>query len=259
MSTARLGTIGMMGLVAVLMVTGCGPSPEELQIQALNEQIHDLQQENDSLRSRLAAALSERDAARARALALQQENNELRRELANVPEPEPDRGPWVKRGEYRWIDLGSDILFDSGKASLKPAGKAKLQEIAADINSYYSDKMVWIIGHTDSDPIKHSAAHWKDNLDLSQGRSATVYRELIQFGVDPQRLVAGGQGENNPVAANDSKANKARNRRVDFIAVPVLPTASGDANTRAVRSEMRSARPADSAGPNVPIDQVIVK
>ena len=68
------------------------------------------------------------------------------------------------------------------------------------------------MGHTDSDGADAA------NLDLSKRRAASVKNELVKsFGVNGDRLVTDGAGEGQPVAANDTPANKALNRRVEFI------------------------------------------
>jgi flagellar motor protein MotB len=60
---------------------------------------------------------------------------------------------------------------------------------------------------------------WIDNLDLSLNRAATVTRELEKLGVPGDLVVAGGQGQYNPRAPNDTRENKAKNRRVEIVAI----------------------------------------
>jgi len=234
MRTARVLLIGTCGLVGLLLLAGCGPDPKQLQIEAQAEKINQLTAENDDLRSRLTRALRERDEARARVYALEQQVADLRRQLAAKPPIE--KGPWEEAGGFAWKALGTDILFDSGKATLKPTARARLQEIVNDINSSYADRLILLVGHTDTDPIKVSG--WKDNLDLSVNRSATVFRELMKMGVSPQRMMAAGQGEYVPRAPNDTKANKALNRRVVFMAVPMPPSEGVPSETPAPTTEV---------------------
>ena len=74
------------------------------------------------------------------------------------------------------------------------------------------DVKVKIVGHTDSDGADAA------NLDLSKRRAASVKNELVKsFGVNGDRLETDGMGESQPVAPNDTPANKALNRRVEFI------------------------------------------
>lgn len=222
---ARRLTIGVWGLVGVLMLTGCGPGPKDLQIQALQEQLGMCQLENDDLISGLATAAAERNAAHARVLALEQQVYALRRELAETPvEPAGPEG-WVHAGPFNWIDVGSDLLFGSGKASLRPEGRAKLQQIVQQINETFPTKMIWVLGHTDAEPIKATKNLYKDNLYLSLVRGATVFRELQKLGIPPRRMIAGGQGEYNPKGPGDARGRSKANRRVQILAVPMPPTA----------------------------------
>ncbi len=220
MTMARRIIIAGALLGGVMLATGCGPNPKDLQIQALNEEIDDLRAENDTLRSRLAMALRERDDARTRAYALEQQNADLRRELADRVTEQPGPAGWETHGEWSWVDVGSDFLFSSGKATLKPEARAKLQEIVAQINTHYADKMIWVVGHTDAEPIRVTKKLYKDNLDLSLERGATVFRALQELGITPERMIAGGQGEFHPLAPNDAKGRNKLNRRVQIVAVP---------------------------------------
>lgn len=216
MTTARWFLFGMCGLAGILLLAGC-ENPDKQRALALQDQVNKLQAENDDLRSRLAAAMNERDQWRNRAAALERENADLRNRLTAPPMEKGPKG-WEYSGPYAWTSLSTDFLFDSGKATLKPAAQAKLQEVVSQINQSFPDKMVWVLGHTDTDPI--SKSHWKDNLDLSCNRGMMVYRELMKLGLRPERMMAGGQGEWWPRTANTSKAGKQQNRRVEIIMVP---------------------------------------
>ena len=103
------------------------------------------------------------------------------------------------------------IYFDVNKDVVKPESYGTLKEIATILNEV-PDVKVKIVGHTDSDGADAA------NLDLSKRRAASVKNELVKsFNVNGDRLVTDGMGESQPVAANDNPANKALNRRVEFI------------------------------------------
>jgi OmpA-OmpF porin, OOP family len=103
------------------------------------------------------------------------------------------------------------IYFDVNKDVVKPESYGTLKGIA-DILNEVPDVKVKIVGHTDSDGADAA------NLDLSKRRAASVKNELAKnFGVNADRLVTDGMGESQPVAPNDAPANKALNRRVEFI------------------------------------------
>ncbi|MEE4379142.1 MAG: OmpA family protein [Candidatus Competibacteraceae bacterium] len=113
------------------------------------------------------------------------------------------------------ITLGADAFFDFDKATLKPEGRAKLDELAADMRRVESVSALTVVGHTDS---KGSESY---NQRLSQRRAAAVADYLVQRGVDPAILTAFGEGESNPIAPNttpdgrDNPAGRAQNRRVE--------------------------------------------
>jgi OmpA-OmpF porin, OOP family len=103
------------------------------------------------------------------------------------------------------------IYFDVNKDVVKPESYGTLKEIAA-VLTENPDVKVKIVGHTDSDGADAA------NLELSKKRGAAVKNELVKtFGIDASRLESDGMGETQPVATNDSPANKALNRRVEFI------------------------------------------
>jgi OmpA-OmpF porin, OOP family len=103
------------------------------------------------------------------------------------------------------------IYFDVNKDEIKPESYGTLKGIA-DILNEVPDVKVKILGFTDSDGADAA------NLDLSKRRAAAVKNELVKsFNVKGDRLVTDGLGEGQPVAPNDTPANKALNRRVEFI------------------------------------------
>ena len=117
------------------------------------------------------------------------------------------------------VILGSDILFASGQATLTTAGKKAIDEIAKDLTSRYAGQLVRVYGYTDSDPIKRSKKLWKDNLDLSANRAMAVPRYLISRGIKADRIETIAMGATHYVAANSTKAAKAKNRRVEIFVI----------------------------------------
>lgn len=119
-----------------------------------------------------------------------------------------------------YISLSDNMLYKSGSYEISPKADETLSKIAKIIQDY-KDYDVLIEGNTDTDPI--SKANIRDNWDLSALRASSVVQALVKnYGVNPQRLTAGGRGEFNPIADNTTIAGKARNRRTQIIITPKL-------------------------------------
>lgn len=125
----------------------------------------------------------------------------------------------IKRQPY-WIEIAinSNLLFSSGSATLDPAARPMLVEIAQRLKGH--DVRIHVEGHTDNRPI--SNVIYPSNWELSSGRAATVVNLFAQNGVDPEQMVAIGYGEFHPVAPNDTEEGRARNRRVSIIVLPAV-------------------------------------
>jgi len=119
-----------------------------------------------------------------------------------------------------YISLSDNMLYKSGSYEISDKAGATLSKIAKIITDY-KDYDVLIEGNTDNVPI--SKPNIRNNWDLSGLRASSVVQSLQNnFSVDPKRLTAGGRGEYNPIASNDTPENKARNRRTEIIITPKL-------------------------------------
>ena len=119
------------------------------------------------------------------------------------------------------INMVDRVLFDSGKAQVKPAGVKVLKQVSDVINKI-SDKQIRIEGHTDNVPISSKLQdRFKTNWELSTARATTVVRYLIdQGGVDRQYLSAVGYADTHPLASNDSEEGRSSNRRIEIVLYP---------------------------------------
>ncbi|MBI3008811.1 MAG: OmpA family protein [Candidatus Omnitrophica bacterium] len=123
----------------------------------------------------------------------------------------------LKRGLV--LTFVSEVLFDSGKAIIKSEAYDVLGRVSRVLNKTVANRNVSIEGHTDNEPIKYSG--WKSNWELSTARATGVLHHLIdKEEVSPERLSAAGYGEYSPVAANDTKEGRQKNRRVEIIILP---------------------------------------
>ena len=124
-----------------------------------------------------------------------------------------------------YISLTDNMLYKSGSYEVNDRAEQTLSKIAKIITDY-KDYDVLIEGNTDNVPINTSADKMKNirnNWDLSCLRAASVVQYLQDhFGVNPKRLTAGGRGEYNPLATNDTELGRQRNRRTQIIITPKL-------------------------------------
>ena len=119
-----------------------------------------------------------------------------------------------------YISLADNMLYKSGSYEINDRAAETLSKIAKIITDY-KDYDVLVEGNTDDVPI--SRDNIRNNWDLSCLRASSVVQYLQNhYGVDPKRLTAGGRGEYNPLASNDSELGRQRNRRTQIIITPKL-------------------------------------
>jgi chemotaxis protein MotB len=118
------------------------------------------------------------------------------------------------------VNMVDAILFDSGKAEIKPEGLVVLGKVIEILKSV-DDKAIRIEGHTDAVPISGTLAQrYPTNWELSAARAINVARYLQKQAIDPTLLSAAGFGEFKPVAENDTVEGRAKNRRIEIVLVP---------------------------------------
>jgi OOP family OmpA-OmpF porin len=116
------------------------------------------------------------------------------------------------------LDSGStawtfnEINFETAKATIQPSSYGILDEIAAALTANPQLKVA-VEGHTDSTGARAF------NMDLSQRRAQSVVAYLVNQGISPDRLTAKGYGPDRPIADNNTRVGRAKNRRVQFVKV----------------------------------------
>lgn len=119
-----------------------------------------------------------------------------------------------------YISLSDNMLYKSGSYQISDRAGETLNKIAKIIKDH-KDYDVLVEGNTDNVPI--SRENIRNNWDLSTLRASSVVQALQnKYGVDPKRMTAGGRGEYNPIADNDTETGKMRNRRTQIIITPKL-------------------------------------
>jgi len=127
---------------------------------------------------------------------------------APAPAPRP-AAPAAAAPVTQKITLAADVLFDFDKSIVKPEGKTKLDDLVGKLKAVNLEVVI-AIGHTDS---VGSDAY---NQKLSVRRAEAVKGYLVSKGIPANRVYTEGKGEKQPVASNNSKDGRAKNRRVEI-------------------------------------------
>ncbi len=184
-------------------------------ITELRQRVADLEKENDRLRGDIATLQKAKEEK-------VQEVSKTYEDLLDKMKQEISQGQ-VTISELKGkltVNMVDAILFDSGKAEVKPEGFAVLQKVV-DILKNVKDKTIHIEGHTDNVQIVGALTRkYPTNWELSAARAINVTRYLQQQGIDPTNLLAVAYGEFKPVADNATEDGRAKNRRIEIVLVP---------------------------------------
>ena len=228
--------------IALLTLTGCGVSKSEydakaMEADAAKQQVSQLQsqlatdeQQISQLKGSLGMAQSQAmtDEQKAqleeakRAMAEAQERGKLLDDLQAKFKRMIDAGHLkvTTRHGRVVLQMRNDVLFDTGEAEVKPAGKTALAEVAGTLRTVGA-KRFQVAGHTDTLPITtDKKKEFPTNWELSSARAIAVVKLLTSQGVDPATLSAAGYGPYDPVASNATADGQAKNRRIEITLVP---------------------------------------
>lgn len=179
---------------------------------AIEQQIASMSKERDAIR--LQAREREIDQAKNRAAMAEAQTDEMARRLAELEAEKTERGIVLTL---------QDVLFDVGRAELKPGAQRTIDDLAR-FMADYPDRRVRIEGFTDS------TGSDEFNRQLSENRAFAVRDALTRAGVSQDRIEVQGYGEMYPVASNDTTEGRQLNRRVEILI-------SDESGTIAARTE----------------------
>jgi chemotaxis protein MotB len=198
------------------------------QVELLNQQIAALRRQLSALEQALEASEKKDKESQARITDLGQRLNvALAQRVQELSRYRSDffgrlRAILGNRPDIRIVGdrfvLQSEVFFDTGQSVLKPEGRAELDKIAdvlLDLNKKIPQDIPWVLrvdGHTDVRPIAGGRTNW----DLSAARAIAVVQYLIGKGMPPQRLVAAGFGEFQPIDPGNTEEAYSRNRRIEL-------------------------------------------
>jgi chemotaxis protein MotB len=200
-------------LAVSIISSGCALTfkktpPEELEkVQIMKRELQRLRIEIERLKSEKNQEIKELE------LAKQSLENRFKQEIADR---DVDLSLEEKGLVLRFV---AEIFFDSGKAELRPEAYSMLDKVGLFLEKDVPDRSMAIEGHTDNIPIKYSP--WRSNWELSAARALSVLHYLVdKKGLDSKRIQATGYGEYHPIASNDTKEGRQKNRRVEIVVLP---------------------------------------
>ena len=206
--------------LSALMATGCADKTAA-QRDSLLKQNQDLQSQLDAEKAARAAAEARANTtpeAAATGPAVADNTPDMSASGPTMGTPDmgsSSMGSGIKRGKNArgedTIQVSSDILFDSGKAALKPSAKKALDKVAAVLKKEYNGQELRVEGYTDPNPVKHSG--WDDNWDLGSARARAVMLYLHTKGVRDMYIASLGDTK------LKSSKNLAEDRRVEIVVV----------------------------------------
>lgn len=116
------------------------------------------------------------------------------------------------KGNEHWLEitLPAEMLFEPGGTELNESAREMIAEVAAALEPL--DNVVRVEGFTDNQAVR--GGRYSSNWELSSARAISVVRQMVEQGIEPQRLAAVGFGEHQPVATNLTEAGRRQNRRI---------------------------------------------
>ncbi len=204
-------------LISAMFVSGCAHSKKlQTDLDSCHAEITKLHKQGNALSDLASLANARANAYKDLARLLRDALGDMEFEIAIVD------GRLVLR-------LPTAILFESGKAMIKPSGDDALKKVAGVLKT--RDRLFIIAGHTDNVALRATDAGYESNRHLGWKRADNARKILVKHGMAEKQLVSSGFGEFFPVADNKTDAGKAENRRIEIIVLPKvseLPTISSD-------------------------------
>ena len=235
--------IASVVFAAVFMAGGCVSKGEYEKLEAdKNQEITVLQKQRGGLQEQVLGLQAQRSGLEQQKTSLEQQQADLRKQIDALEQQKKqlltasqqtlsqydslvrNLTEDVKKGELQvrqykdmlTVDVAEQLFFDSGRANLKDTGKSVLKKVGEALKGY-EDKVIRIVGHTDNVPITKSLQKvFPSNWELSVARATTVVRYLQEVGIPPERMVASGRAEYQPIAENDSADGRKKNRRIEI-------------------------------------------
>jgi len=233
-------------LAAAFIASGCVSSSKFEKMQTgKNEEINSLQQQKADLEQQRSELEQQKYKLELQSTELAQQNTDIQQQVAILEQQKAvlvaasqqrqqqyealvqSLSKEVEQGQLQVkqyknmlaVDLAEQIFFDSGKAQLKTGGKEVLKKVGEALKGY-ENKNIRVVGHTDNVPLAKSLqAVFPTNWELSVARATNVVRFLQEVGIPPERMMASGRSEYDPVAPNDTPEGRQKNRRIEIMLI----------------------------------------
>jgi chemotaxis protein MotB len=201
--------LGVALVTSAILLSGCVSKGKYDEVAEQNVR---LMQQNVSLYERVELRNEE-------IALLQEQQAEIAEEMAVLITAGSVKMELMKDGLQ--LHLDNEVLFSTGSATLKPSGKAVLEQLVDELDSL--PYQVLVIGNTDNVPVGAGlVSRYPNNWFLAGARAASVVTELEALGVPSGQLVPVSWGEVHPVASNDTAEGRAENRRIEVRLRPVV-------------------------------------
>jgi len=228
--------MGFIPLLACVFLAGCFLVPESTYKSVLKEredcqsEVKLLKEANLSLASEVKELEGKVDSLETRLANITLEKGtEIERVSTSYENLVKELKGEIERGEVKiremkgklTVNMMAKILFDLGKAEIKPSGKEILTRIGP-VLIRADGKEIRIEGHTDSLTIHGELSKkYPTNWELSTARATNVVRFLQEnVGIEPERLVAVGHAWFRPIATNNTEEGRQKNRRIEIVLAP---------------------------------------
>lgn len=148
-----------------------------------------------------------------------EEQDELAEELAILITAGKIKMEMLKDGLQ--LQLGHEVLFSTGSATLKASGKEVLDQLVDELEEL--PYQILVFGNTDNIPVgRHLVDRYPNNWYLAGARAASVVSYMEQQGIPPVQMVPVSWGETHPIMSNDTDEGRAENRRIEVRLRPVV-------------------------------------
>jgi outer membrane protein OmpA-like peptidoglycan-associated protein len=174
----------------------------KIQLQAREREVELARQQAQTAQARASQVQQSAEEARRSAEEARQRAARLESDLAALQAERTERGLVMR--------LGNEVLFDTGRAELKPGADRALDQLARFMREH-PERSVLVEGHTDS-----TGSHGL-NMELSQRRADAVRTALVARGIEADRVSSVGYGPQYAIASNDNAGGRQLNRRVEVV------------------------------------------